>query len=96
MCDFHSFQKPHVCEKDTECERAYRMIVYGQFYGQECLLRGLERYGECLICRQERLDEEHEGEDGSESDDEGSVELFDSEREHDSDGKVSRATRRRE
>lgn len=36
------------------------MTACGHVYGEECLLRKLEKYGECPICRRERIGREHE------------------------------------
>jgi hypothetical protein len=54
MCDILVFGGPHTCTERLECEPAYRMRRCGHICGQECLLRCLERYGECPICYNER------------------------------------------
>lgn len=50
MCDFYVNGRPHVCDDELECEPAFQMYMCRHMYGQECLLRFLERYGRCPAC----------------------------------------------
>lgn len=50
MCDYHFTRTPHVCDDELECEMACQMIECKHIYGQECLLRHLDKWGKCPIC----------------------------------------------
>lgn len=54
MCDFYTFNTSHRCHNELRCEAAFRLIECGHVMGQECLLRQLEKFGKCPVCRDER------------------------------------------